>query len=135
MVTRPCKSAARNVLPRVPARRPGRPLPSGETRLGAKAADADRRHTLTAPATLLPSTRLLHGVLAVIVPTGKNSSTFKPHHNKLGQGLEAKVLAEEAVAATMGWPLRPRGSWSWGEPSLICLQSHHQALTAPPPKD
>lgn len=47
----------------------------------------------TSFATLLPSTLLLFMVLAVIVPKGKNSFAFKLHLNKLGQGLEAKVLA------------------------------------------
>lgn len=77
--------------------------------LGTNTVNKEQRQTLTSLATLLPSTLLLHMVLAVIVPKGKNSSTFKLHLNKLGQGLEAKVLAEVTLVTTMGWPHRPRG--------------------------
>lgn len=68
----------------------------------------DKEQTLTSLAALLLSTLLLHVVLAVIVPKGKNHSTFKLHPYKLAQGLEAKVLALETLVATMGWPFRPR---------------------------
>lgn len=59
----------------------------------AQALGQKTKTALTACTALLPSTLLLPVVLAVIVPKGKNSSTFKLHLPKLGQGLEAKVLA------------------------------------------
>lgn len=67
-----------------------------------------------------------------LCPKGKNSSTFKLHLNKLGQGLEAKVLAEGTLYQQWNGPL-DQGEVSPGaQPSLICLHSLHLALTAPP---
>lgn len=76
---------------------------------------------------VLPCTCLLRVVLTVIVSKGKNSSTFKLHLHKLGQGLEAKVLAEGSLLATMRWPLGIWGGQSQGDRLLICLHSVHLA--------
>jgi hypothetical protein len=69
---------------------------------------------------VLPCTYPLCVLLAVIVPKGKNSSTFKLHLNKLGQGLEVKALAKESLLATMEWPLTMRRLVP-GDKWLICL--------------
>lgn len=80
--------------------------------MGNKAGDKSRGEHLHPSQSVLPCTHPLHVVLAVIVPKGKNSSTFKRHLHKLGQGLKAKVLAEGSLFATMERHLGARGGQS-----------------------